>query len=106
MSDAHRAALEEATDHLDRALEHHSNGRHGAVKRAVQAAQGCIDRALKALKPESHDPVANPTAAQGAQVSNGQSPRAYTAEEIRRRDQLNGCQLGYEARLRQMGARR
>jgi hypothetical protein len=87
-------ALEEARTHLAVALEHHAAGRHSAVKRRIELARSAIDDVL-----DAHS-AANPTAEMGAQVSDGQSPRTFTPEQIRQRDQLAGCRAGYEARMR------
>ena len=82
----HLRAVFQACDHL--------RGAHEALARALEP------------EPESHDPIANPTAASGAQVSNGREPRSYTAEAIRMRDQRAAVKACYEARLRQLGVRR
>lgn len=86
--------LAEAKDHLDAALDHHADGRHGAVKRRVELARACVQRAIEA-SPEYVDP----TKAAGAQVSNGQSPRSFTPEEIRLRDQRAGINASYQRRI-------
>lgn len=96
-----KSALNDAADHLDQALEHHAAGQHSSVKRRIDLARACIQRAI-----ESSPGYQDPTAAMGAQVSNGQSPRSLDPEAIRQRDQLRGCELAYETRLSQMGVRR
>lgn len=90
-----KADLDDANEHLSKALEHHANGHHSSVKRRIELARACIQRAIDG----ANDAIANPTAAQGAQASNGQQPRCYTAEERRQRDQLAGCRLGYDAKI-------
>jgi hypothetical protein len=82
----HLRAVLQACDHL--------RGAHEALARALEP------------EPESHDPIANPTAGQGAQVSDGREPRSYTPEAIRKREQRAAVQACYEARLRQLGVRR
>ncbi len=94
--------LKEAAEHLDMALEHHAAGRYASVKRRIELARTCIERAIEAA-PAAHDPIANPTAATGAQTSNGQQPRSHDPETRRQRDQLRSCEIAYNERLRQLG---
>jgi hypothetical protein len=89
-----KADLNEANEHLDQALEHHAAGRHASVKRRIELARTCVQRAVDA----AHDPIANPTAAQGAQTSDGQSPRSFDPEIRRQQDQRRSCQIAYEIR--------
>lgn len=92
-----KADLDDANEHLSKALEHHANGHHSSVKRRIELARACIQRAIDGAA------IANPTAAQGAQTSNGQQPRAFlSAEERRLRDQQAGIDLCYRERQRQL----
>jgi hypothetical protein len=95
--------IRDAADHLDAALEHHAAGRHSSVKRRVELARACIQRAIDA---NGHDAETNPTAAAGAQTSAGQSSgesgRAHEPKSIRERDQLASCRLAYQERMRQI----
>ena len=116
--DSLAAAREHAAaigDHARKALTAHVDGDGTATRRHLRelaAAHGKLRDAHDAIarsirdEPDSHDPITNPTAAQGAQTSNGQSPRGLSPDQIRQRDQLAGCRLGYDARLRQMGVYR
>ena len=92
----HADALREVDGHLAAAAEHLRAGRHESAAWHVGRARGVVARALEG---NGVDPIANPTGATGTQTSNGQSPRAFTPEQIRQRDQLRGCQMGYEARM-------
>jgi hypothetical protein len=94
--------LADANAHLDTALEHQANDRHSAARRSIKDAQRCINRAIDEAGPADHDPIANPTAAAGAQTSNGQQPRNYSPEAIRARDQQVGIDLCFRERQRQM----
>jgi hypothetical protein len=96
--------LSDAAAHLENALDHHAAGRQSAVKSSIQSAQRCVQRAIE--QSNGHDPAINPTAAMGAQVSNGQSPRDYSPEAIRARDQRRAVDFAYQERLKQSGARR
>jgi hypothetical protein len=96
------SALTEASSLLAQAVEHHDAGRPGSARRCIKNAQACVDRAIAEAPPEAHDPIANPTAATGAQTSNGQQPRNYSPEAIRARDQLRSVEYAYEVRKRQM----
>lgn len=123
MTKQQQAALEAAREHaatvaghLQRAQRAHADGDDGAVRRHLRGARSAhekmeeahaqIERSLEEPGSEAHDPITNPSASEGAQASNGQQPRYYTAEERRQRDQLAGCRLGYDAKMRQMGLRR
>jgi hypothetical protein len=88
------AALSEAKEHLDAGLVHHAAGNHDGTKRRMELARACVQRAIEA-SPEYTDP----TKAAGAQVSNGQSPRSLTVDEIRARDQRRGCDASYRRRM-------
>jgi len=90
--------LTEASEHLDQALEHHAAGRHASVKRRIELARGCLQRAIDGAL----DAITNPTATQGAQTSDGQAPRSVDPEIRRQQDQLRSCQVAYDARQRQM----
>jgi hypothetical protein len=97
-----KADLIEANDHLSVALESHAAGNHSSVKRRIELARGCVQRAI-----DGHDPTVNPTAAQGAQTSDGPSdgqsaPRSYDPEVRRQQDQLRSCQIAYDARQRHL----
>ncbi|MHB8816556.1 MAG: hypothetical protein ACYDAE_25290 [Steroidobacteraceae bacterium] len=80
---SHSSELTEAAEHLDVALEHHAAGRHSSVKRRVELARACIERALEAAA------AANPTKQTGAQGSDGQvtgesaEPRGFMASVTR-----------------------
>ena len=91
--------LTDAAAHLDNALEHHAAKRYGAVKSSIKSAQSCIERAIDEAAPVAHDPTVNPTAAQGAQTSNGQSPRSFDPEVRRQQDQIQSCQIAYDVRM-------
>jgi hypothetical protein len=67
--------LEEANRHLDAAIQHHEDGSYHAARYRVGQAKKSVEDALGA---ELSSPAAavNPTAAQGAQTSDGHSPRA------------------------------
>lgn len=75
---------------------------HSATRRAMEAAQRSLKRAVEEAAPAEHDPVANPTAAMGAQTSNGQSPRDYSPEAIRERDQRRAVEFCHARRLEQL----
>ncbi len=90
------AAFDHATEQHNRAGTSFRKA-HQSLCGARGAIAGAVD------EPAAHDPVVNPTAATGAQVSAGQSSRDYSPEAIRKREQLAGNQLGYRERLRQMG---
>ena len=91
--------LHDAVDHLDAALEHHEAGRRNSAKRRIELARACIERAIS----ESHSAIANPTAATGAQTSNGQQPRSYNPEVRRQQDQLRSCEISYSERMKHLG---
>jgi hypothetical protein len=97
--------LTDANAHLENALAHHAAGRHAKVRSCIEAAQRCVQRAIDE-QPTEHDPVANPTAVTGAQVSSGQAPRAFDPEVRSQQDQLGSCQVAYQERMRQMRAKR
>jgi len=77
--------LTDAAEHLNEALEHHAAGRHASVKKRIELARACIERALGAAA------VANPTKQTGAQGSDGQvtgesagsEPRGFMASVTR-----------------------
>jgi len=105
----HAGAIRE---HSAKALRAHDSDDYSAARNHLRAVlqtcdhlRGAHEALARALEPEpeSHDPTVNPTAAQGAQVSDGREPRSYTPEEIRMRDQRAAVQACYEARLRSMG---
>lgn len=101
------ANIEDAHAHLENALAHHETGHYAAAQRETRAAKALLETAIADAKPAEHDEISNPTANAGAQVSNGQAPRALLTPEQRRQcDQLRGCQLGYDAKLRAMGVRK
>ncbi len=121
MTDKQQAALDGARQHaeavaayLKRAGTAHAEGDDATVQRCHQAAtRACsaLDAAHDSLEhalseSDEIDPVANPTAAQGAQVSNGQSPRSYTPEEIRARDQRASVDAAYRRRIAEEARRR
>lgn len=88
--------MNEADGHLEQALEHHAAGRNASVKRRIELARAALERAI-----EAHPSYQDPTAEQGAQTSDGQSPRSLLDPETRRRrDQLESCRIGYEVRRR------
>jgi len=91
----------EAREHLDEALGHLDAKRPRSAKRRVELARASIGRAL-----EAHPDYTDPTAAQGAQVSDGYEDRAVTAEDIRQREQRAAVDYCYEARMRAEGVRR
>jgi hypothetical protein len=76
------SALKEAASHLAKAIDHHDAGRPGSTRRCIKSAQDCVARAMKEAPTEAPDPIANPTGATGAQTSDGQQPRAVTAEDM------------------------
>ncbi len=100
------AALGSMSDLIGDAADAHARaGAEFAKSRAsVTTAADRLSRALAPGDgaPGSHDPTINPTAAMGAQVSDGREPRATTPEEIRQRDQLRGCRASYDAEMRRL----
>ncbi len=100
---------EQLGTHLHNALDAHVYADSDALGKHLRAAERSQDllkaahRDLEAAIGTGHDPAANPSAAMGAQTSDGQSPRAFTPDQIRQRDQLAGCRAGYEARMRALG---
>jgi hypothetical protein len=79
------SALTEVSSHLAQAIDHHDAGRPGSARRSIKAAQACVARAIKEAPQDAPDPIANPTGAMGAQTSDGQQPRAITAEDLAKR---------------------
>jgi hypothetical protein len=69
--------LQTASQHLQQALEHQTQGNHAQATKSISSAKAALEKASN-TKP---DPIANPTGAIGAQASNGQQPRA-AAEEM------------------------
>jgi hypothetical protein len=112
--DASRQHAQALATHLKRAGTAHAEGDDATVKRCHQAAtRACsaLDAAHDSLErslseSDEINPAANPTAAQGAQVSNGQSPRSYTPEEIRQRDQRTSVDAAYRRRMMEEARRR
>jgi phage head maturation protease len=75
--------------------------------RSTQRAAESLDRALASEPPAKIDPIANPTGAEGAQVSNGQAPRGADAVYRARRNELAalatpGADASYYTRLREL----
>jgi hypothetical protein len=120
-----RAHLEDAQKHLEESIQQHrdmaeGHANHdyataraalGRSRAAVEKAQRAVDSAFVHTKQapghELHDPKVHPAAAMGAQVSSGEhTPRSYTPEEIRQRDQRRAVEHCYNERLRQMGVKR
>jgi hypothetical protein len=66
--------LQTASQKIGEALDHQTQGNHGSAKKAMQSAAAAIAAAK--------DPTAVATQLTGAQTSNGQQPRAITAEEM------------------------
>lgn len=93
--------------HLSDALDAHASGDHETVAQHLRAAQsahawlGSAHADIESEIEDGIDPIANPTGAMGAQTSDGQQPRSFSAEEIRARDQRAAVDLGYRERLRQ-----
>jgi hypothetical protein len=120
MTKAQQAAIDSAREHAQAAAAHlkrarnaHANGDDAAVQRchrAAAASLGELDRALDAIgsslaesnDSDGHDPIANPSAAQGAQVSSGRAPRSFDPETRRQQDQLESCRIAHRERMRQM----
>jgi phage head maturation protease len=59
--------LAEADRHLEAAQEHWADEKHDAMKRRIDLARGCLQRAMET----GNLAITNPTAAQGAQASGG-----------------------------------
>ena len=86
-----------------KALEAHVDGDGTSTRRhlrEVLAAHGKLqdahDRIARSLPDDGYQ---DPTAAAGAQTSNGQSPRAFDAESIRLRDQRAAITAAYRRRV-------
>lgn len=97
-------------ERIKRALEAHVSADSTALGRHLRALETAHARLAdahddleRALADGGSDPTVNPTGAMGAQTSAGQSPRDFSPEAIRRRDQLRGCEAGYAVRLKRMG---
>lgn len=73
-----REHLEDANRHLDAAIQHHADGNFHAARYRVGKAKAAVEGALGA-ELASPDASVNPTAAQGAQTSDGHSPRSAQA---------------------------
>jgi hypothetical protein len=69
-----RDHLEDANRHLAAAIEHHEAGSYHAARYRIGQAKKSVDDALGAELSDAAAP-SNPTADQGAQVSDGHSPR-------------------------------
>ncbi len=116
--DSLAAAREHASaigDHARKALAAHVDGDGSATRRhlrEVAAAHAKLRDAHDAIarsirdEPDGHDPAVNPSAAMGAQTSAGQSPRDYSPEAIRQRDQRASIEAAYKRRVALEGLRR
>lgn len=92
----HVSELQRAHEHLGEALEHLENDRPNSAKRRCELARAAVGRVLDGMG--YVEPTHDTNNQGGAQVSAGREPRAITPEDIRRRDQLTGCRMGYAAR--------
>ncbi len=78
-----RDLLEDAHRHLETALEHHDDGNYRAARYRVTQARVAISDALGLA-------VTSPAAVQGAQVSDGHSPRSVSGRERAARGMMRG----------------
>jgi hypothetical protein len=69
--------LQTASQKLQEALDHQTQGNHGSAKKSMQSAAAAIAAAK--------DPTASATQLTGAQASNGQQPRDFSAAAIAKR---------------------
>jgi hypothetical protein len=95
-----RAKLARILKELESASETHgdSGSAFSSARRSVEKAKGCLDRALE--EPASHNSIANPSGAMGAQTSAGHSPRDYSPEAVRARDQQRAIEHAHAFRAR------
>jgi hypothetical protein len=99
-----KATLDEAHGHLDRAIEHHEAGRHSAVKRRIELARGCIQRAIDGVYQEpTHSAPQGPSQGSAGQTQGTSGPpRSFDPEVRRQQDQMRSCQIAFDVRQRQM----
>src|SRR5579883_642539 len=104
MSDALARAKRHARTigrNLSDALDALATGDHETVASHLRAAQqahtwlGSAHAALEEELESRHDQEANPSAAMGAQTSDGQHPRSLTPDDIRARDQRAAVDMCY-----------
>jgi hypothetical protein len=86
-----RARLQDIENAASDAIHHHSlaGGSFSRCRRSIERAVEHLGRAQDAEESPQIDPMANPSGAIGAQVSDGQKPRARDDYE-RRRVELAG----------------
>ena len=91
--------MSKAQEHLQAIKETAKSGLDAHINADDTTARSCFrniiarcERALEESGADEHDPVANPSAAMGAQTSAGNTPRSYTPEAIRQRDMRAGIE--------------
>jgi hypothetical protein len=91
---------------LGQATQVHSNvaAGHDQLTRGLEAAQLAVRGAADAAGADSYtEPTHGPQG--GSQVDqshSADSPRGFSLEDIRRRDQARGCEAGYLAKIKAM----
>lgn len=103
---------EQLGKHLRNAEDAHINADDDAVGKHLRAAKRSHDLLTTAHKTLDRAVAnvagaeINPSAAEGAQVSDGYEDRAVTVEDIRQREQRATVDYCYQARMRAEGRRR